>query len=193
MYQGKHIKHGKPARKLRKSFILLVSLVLVLGLAIGGTIAYLITNTGPVKNVFTPGTVKAEIEESFDETKKENVKVTNTGDVDVYIRATYVINWVDADGKIVKDVPEGYSYTLNLNTKAWTEKNGIFYWNAVVKPDNSTGNLINSAVVTAQQNPEYFLQIDVLSDAIQASPASAVEEAWEMSFENGTWQQVKEG
>ena len=54
---------GKRARKrtLARPVLLALSLVLVLGLGVGGTLAYLVTNTDPVTNTFTPGEVTTEI------------------------------------------------------------------------------------------------------------------------------------
>ena len=101
--------HGKRARKrpLARPVLLALSLVLVLGLSVGGTLAYLVTSTGPVTNTFTPGEVKTEIKEEFANDIKENVYVTNTGTVDAYIRAQIVINWVDKDGNMVADPGDG--------------------------------------------------------------------------------------
>ena len=109
MYQGKFTNSAAsgstPRRKRRlswrKEFVLACSaIVLLIGFA-GGSLAYLFTHTDSIRNTFTPAEVDVTIQEAFDHQKKENVKFQNTGDVPVYMRARLVINWTDANGKIV--------------------------------------------------------------------------------------------
>ena len=63
----------KPARLVRKPHkgrgrlaMMVLSVVLLLGVAIGGTIAWLSTKTTPVTNTFTPAKVTCKVEEDFD-------------------------------------------------------------------------------------------------------------------------------
>lgn len=48
----------------RKSLAIILSLTLVLGIAVGGTIAWLTAQDDPVTNTFTPSTVKVTLEET---------------------------------------------------------------------------------------------------------------------------------
>ena len=53
-------------KRINKKVILLaVSLLLILSAAIGGTVAYLIDQTGSITNTFTPAKVTPRIEEEF--------------------------------------------------------------------------------------------------------------------------------
>ena len=125
MYQGKHMKKSK------KPAALLASLALVLGIMVAGTIAFLVTNTGPVVNTFTPTNVPPEIHEEFDGTTKSNVTIENQGNTDAYIRAAVMVNWVDESGNVLGQVPvEGTDYTITYDLdNGWVQgADGYYYW-----------------------------------------------------------------
>ena len=52
--------------KNKKSLTLIVSLILIITIGVGGTLAYLITSTSAVKNTFTPSKVVISVDETFD-------------------------------------------------------------------------------------------------------------------------------
>lgn len=164
----------------KKSFLALALTVLLLAVAVSGTVAYLVTNSGPVENTFEYGKVSCTITEEFDGSKKENVQVKNTGNVDAYIRATYVVNWLDKKNNIVPSVPEGYSYSLTENPDGkWTKGNGgYFYYLTPVAPGKSTLGSLLTCTVNYPENPEYQLSVEILATAIQSSPVTAIKEAW---------------
>lgn len=62
----------------KKSVALLLALVLVFGMAVGGTVAWLMDSTGPVVNTFTVGDIEIEL----DETTGEEYKVTPGVDIE---------------------------------------------------------------------------------------------------------------
>lgn len=181
MHQGAHIRKGsKPRVRMNRTAVLFMAIIMLIGAVIGSTVAYLITNTGPVENQFTYAGVSCEVTEEFKNNTKERVQVKNTGSTNAYIRATYVVNWVDAKGNIVTSVPEGYRYDLKKNPDdKWTEgKDGYFYYLSPVAPGESTpGSLLNCTVIYPK-NPEYTLSVEILATAIQSTPAKAVKEAW---------------
>jgi len=90
----------------KKPVLLLASLVLLVTFVIGGTVAWIVDTTEPVVNTFLPTKVEITVDEDFDQVEKKNVRITNTGDVDAYVRATIVMNWVDGGNVLVK-APEG--------------------------------------------------------------------------------------
>ena len=129
------------------------------------------------------------MKEDFNETEKKNVKITNTGSTDAYIRATYVVNWVDsATGNIVASVPKGYSYELTENPGGMWRKDGdgYFYYLTPVAPSESTPGSLLTCKVTYPENPEYRLSVEILATAIQSTPAKAVEEAWGVTISQGS-------
>ena len=184
MYQGKHFyDKRKPNIRLNRTAVLIMAVLLLLGAAVGSTVAFLTTKTDPVTNTFTYAKVSCEVTEEFTNNKKDNVQVRNTGTIDAYIRATYVVNWVDAQGNIAASDPEGYSYSLtkNLDSK-WIEKDGYFYYTSPVAPGSSTEGSLLTCTVTYPDNPEYTLSVEVLAEAIQSTTDNTVQEAWGVSI-----------
>lgn len=185
MYHGAHIRKGRPKRKVRyrvnKTLFALLAIVMVIGAVVGTTVAFLVDKTGNVQNTFEYAKVSCEVTETFNGTSKSNVQITNTGTTDAYIRATYVVNWLDKDGNIAASVPEGYSYTLTENPDGqWTKASGdgYFYYLSPVAPGKSTPGSLLTCTVTRPENPEYRLSVEILATAIQSTPAKAVTEAW---------------
>lgn len=187
MYQKEHF-YGKrkPNIRLNRTAVLIMAVLLLLGAAVGSTVAFLITNTGPVENKFAYASVSCEVKEDFNGNTKKNVQITNTGSTDAYIRATYVVNWVDEQGNIAAAVPESYSYRLTKNPDSkWIEKDGYFYYTSPVAPDASTQGSLLTCTVTYPENPEYTLSVEILAEAIQSEPAEAVQQAWGATIVDG--------
>lgn len=192
MYQGKHYQkneHVEKRSRAKKPLAALVALVLIIGAVVGGTLAYLAARTDAIVNTFNPAKVDIRIDENFDGTTKENVKITNTGDTDVYIRATYVVTWKDAAENVYPEQPQpGVDYTIGLNPNGdWCNYKGYYYYTNPVAPGASTGVLISSCAPVAGRAPEgYTLSVDVLASAIQSVPAEAVGQAWGVSIAPGS-------
>ena len=100
-YSGKYVRRvpRRVQRRHQRQFItLLVSILLVFGIAVGGTIAFIMMQTDRKTNTFDPAQVSCEVMEEFNGTVKSNVAVKNTGNTDAYIRAAVNITWMkDAD------------------------------------------------------------------------------------------------
>ena len=187
MYQGKYSSDPKRSRTRRtrrvranKPAALFLAVLLLLGVVAGSTIAYLIADTTPVENSFTYAKVSCQVMESFDKTSKSNVQIKNTGTTEAYIRATWVVNWLDANGKIAASVPAEYSYSLTSNPDGtWQAGNdGYYYYWTPVAPGASTPGSLLTCTVTYPENPEYTLSVEILATAVQSAPAKAVQEAW---------------
>ena len=192
MYQGKHYQkneHVEKRSRAKKPLAALVALVLIIGAVVGGTLAYLAARTDAIVNTFNPAKVDITVEENFDGSTKEDVKITNTGDTEVYIRATYVVTWKDAAGNVYPEQPQpGEDYTIRLNLEQdWFCYNEYYYYTAPVAPHASTGVLIDSCTPVTGRAPEgYTLRVNVLASAIQSVPAEAVGQAWGVSIAPGS-------
>ena len=164
---------------MNRTTVLLMAILMLIGVVAGSTVAYLIDKTGEVANTFEYAKVSCRVDESFDGKTKQNVQVTNTGTTDAYIRATYVVNWLDKDGGIVASVPAGYSYNLAVNPDSkWKEIGGYYYYPDPVAPNGSTEGSLLNCTVAYPENPEYTLSVEILATAVQSQPASAVTDAW---------------
>lgn len=180
MYQGAYVKKRRKSRvRMNRATVLLMAILMLIGVVAGSTVAYLIDKTGQVANTFEYAKVSCEITENFDKATKSNVQVKNTGTTDAYIRATYVVNWLDKDGGIVASVPAGYSYDLRINPNGkWKESGGYYYYPDPVAPNESTEGSLLTCTVSYPPNPEYTLSVEILATAVQSQPASAVTDAW---------------
>lgn len=182
--------HGSRVSKTNrpKHFAGLLALVLILVCTVGGTVAYLVTHTDPVVNTFTPGEVSCQVEEEFDDdnTVKTKAVVKNTGNVPAYIRVAVVANTVDEDGNITGMAD--LSQVDWLNTAKWTKSGNFYYYNDVVQPGDVTANLLNADGINLEG-----IQVTILASAIQSMPDAAVEEAWQMRYDSGTWAAVTGG
>ena len=183
MYQGSHARAKKHSRiRMNKLAILFIAVVMLIGAVAGSTVAFLVTDTQTVTNTFEYAKVSCAVIETFNGSKKENVQIKNTGTTDAYIRATYVVNWLNKDGTIAASVPEGYSYDLTENPDSkWTynPNDGYFYYWTPVAPGGLTAGSLLTCIVTEQpDNPQYILSVEILATAVQSTPAKAVQEAW---------------
>ena len=183
MYQGKHLNKNKCRRRRnrQKATMLLTSLVLLLTLLIGGTVAFMIATDNSAKNVFMDSTVSCEVQETFSGNVKSDVTIKNTGDTAAYIRAAIVVTWKDADGNIYAGMPvAGSDYEISLNTTDWLlGSDGFYYCKSSIAPNASTAALINSCSPVDSKTPAgYGLNVEILGSAIQRVPVNAVVEKW---------------
>lgn len=179
MYQDAHNeKSGRHGIRMNRTAVLLIAIILLISTAVGSTVAFLATKTEPVENSFEYANVSCEVTQNCD-TDGSIVQVKNTGTVSAYIRAAVVANWMDTDGNIAASVPKGYSYDLTCSSDSWVQgTDGFFYYLLPVAPGASTeGNLL-TCTVTCPKDPGYTLSVEVLAEAIQSTPANAVNEAW---------------
>ena len=190
-------------RYINKKSIIITSVILLLLVAVGTTLAYVFTETEPVENTFIPSRVSCAVVENGKEPvsgslvnisdSKNNVQIKNTGDTDAYIRVAVTVNWMNADGTRVwaqKPIQNtDYTITYNLSENGWFDGgDGFYYYSKAVSPtspNNLTEILISNAAlmsdVTAPvgtDNTQYYLSIEIVASAIQSTPASTVSDQW---------------
>lgn len=170
-------------KRMKRTVVLLVSLLVLVGAAVGGTLAWMTAQTDPVVNKFEPANVSTEVKENFDGTTKSNVYIENTGNVDAYIRAAVVITWQYGQGNVYGQVPvEGTDYNITCPSNTdWIKGNdGFYYYKSPVKAGESTGVLIKECKMAENANaPDgYTLHVEILGSGIQSLPTDAVEDAW---------------
>ena len=189
MHHGKYeARHLQPKRKRRsnKAGTMFLSLLLVVTLAISGTVAYLVTKSEPVENKFTPSHVACQVTEDFDGTTKSNVNVTNTGDTDAYIRVKLVSYRVNAQGQHIGGTAAVPSFTPGENWKLHTD--GYYYYTLPVAPgEEPKADLIGSFDLTGSYDDADggSQVIEVMAEAIQSGPAYAVGQSWGVSITPG--------
>lgn len=169
---------GRPSRESKKSLTALIALILIICLAVGGTVAFIVTQTQAVKNTFTPADVKVDIQEDFDGSVKKNVNVKNTGDTDAYIRVKLVSNIQDNDGNVLRAAPLG---EISLNSDWIDGGDGCYYYKNVVEVGQSTSNLLAEGASIKLTDGQV---VEVLAEGIQAMPKQAVIDAWGQTIAN---------
>lgn len=184
MYQDAHNeKSGRHGIRMNRTAVLLIAIILLISTAVGSTVAFLATKTKPVENSFEYANVSCKVTQNCD-TDGSIVQVKNTGTISAYIRADVVANWIDVDGNIAASVPEGYSYDLTCSSGSWAQgKDGFFYYLLPVAPGALTEGSLLTCTVACPEDPEYTLSVEVLTEAIQSTPASAVNEAWNVAVD----------
>ena len=184
---------------INKKSIIIASVMLLLLVAVGTTLAYIFTETKPVENTFNPSKVSCAVVEnkgtpvtgSVTNTGnvKENVQIKNTGDTDAYIRVAVVVNWASADGSCVwaqKPADDDYTITYNLGN-GWVKGSDDYWYYTKSVPPTEGNNLTDILIEKATQNKEgpkgtdgtqYYLSIEIVASAIQSTPETVVKEQW---------------
>lgn len=192
-YKRHFAQRQRPKKRLaqnrRKFTMMIVSLILLLCVSVGGTIALIITHTGDTANTFTPGKISCEvIEPGWEDnvsTVKENVTVKNSGDCPVYIRAAIIVSWA-ADGDSTSYsalLPvENTDYTLKLGS-GWIKGSDGYYYCATPVEKNAESPVFIETCEVISSKDGYHLSVEVLADAIQSSPSKAVEENWNVTVD----------
>ena len=163
-------------RKTKNNKKLFVVTCLSLATVLGGTLAYFNTNSSIV-NTFKTALYQNEIVEKFESpitwtpgtTTEKTVKVTNTGNTDMAIRATFTEKWVNANGEelSLKDQNDNIAAIIDFNT-TWTKnEDGYYYYGSKdnltkLMPDDTSSSFINS--VTFNENIKANLKETVSED-----------------------------
>ena len=195
-YSGKHSRRDpkRVQRRRQRLFItLLVSLLLVFGIAVGGTVAFITTQTENKTNTFSPARVSCEVTEEFNGTQKSDVAVKNTGNTDAYVRATVNITWMknnDAgDQTVTARVPQaGVDYTITYREDTgWIKgTDGYWYYQTPIAPGAVTNILIGSCeqLEGAKVPDGYHLSVEIVASAIQSSPTTVASTEWKVPIDN---------
>lgn len=174
--------------KTWKALIVAALAVVILTAAVGGTMAWLSTNTNALTNTFVPARVTCAVEEDpFDGKTKENVKIKNTGTTDAYIRAMIVANWctaADTNGKTKVVAPYAVNAThfQGLPGSGWVKHtDGFYYYTQPVASGNMTAKLFMSCTPNNDEKPDGadHLEVNIICQAVQSTPATAVKDAWD--------------
>ena len=165
--------------------MIIASIVLTVIAVVSGTIAFLLTNAGPLTNTFTPSSVSTEITEDFDGTYKTNVNAKNTGDIEAYIRIRLVTYRVDDENKRIGGTAQIPEFTPGEN---WVKYGEYYYYTLPVAPNEKpAANLIYKIALTEYDDADGGKQVvEVLAEAIQSDPAAAVNDAWGVSISQGS-------
>lgn len=197
----------------QKRFLRVILVLTVIAVLTTSVYAYMVHKSKTIANVFKPAEVTCEISETFNGSTKSSVKVKNTGNVDAYIRIRLVIHWEDSKGNAVawdidtipsyaKPNQEDISPVIDYNENAWIRDLAdgyTYYCKTPVSPDGSTPEFLDEGVVinltprcieekiseTESVEYWYYPVIEILAEAIQSLPETAVKGAWGVNVVDG--------
>lgn len=182
--RGKHQKPGRylratPKKAISKRKLLLIAACILLSMAtFGGTLAYILTNTAPLTNQFTPAQIDCEVLEDYSTgTVKKEVRVQNTGDAPAYIRVKLLPYWYDKENDtIIAKTSWTPSFVAE---QGWVlGGDGYWYYTSPVDPGECTSVLIPSLTLKQDDVSLARQVLEIIASCIQAEPADAVKEAW---------------
>lgn len=142
-------------KKIFKSrMIMWVSILALLVVAVGGTLALMFTRANPLTNIFTVGAVDTEIKEDL--TAGKQVSITNYGTAPAYVRARILVSGVDPDHVEItttSGLPETLDatkvYLVMDNPTAWQQSgssgpDGYYYYCGILQPKPDAGDLYST-------------------------------------------------
>lgn len=181
-YEARHLQR-RHKRRSKKTGMLFLSLLLVIGMVVGGTVAWLSTKSASITNTFLLSKVACEVTESFNGTVKSNVNVKNTGDTQAFIRVKLVTYRVNDEGDHIGGIAKIPDFTPGAG---WVENGDYYYYTKPVAPDEQpAAALISSITLTDPYDDADGGKpvIEVMAEAIQANGVAdngtkAVKEAW---------------
>lgn len=169
---------------MRKSKILVIALIVCcLGISVTGTLAYF-TASEQAHNVITTGNIAIELKETaIGEDGKEHpfqnvenlapgaeeskiVRVTNTGSNEAWVRLR-----VETVMYLPSETADPALISFDINTEHWTEKDGFYYYNHILKPGETTEALFTRVAFSKDMGNEYKnskININVAAYAVQS-------------------------
>ena len=161
-----------------RKYIYIWLCVIVLVLLAGITLAYFFTSSEKAINSFTKAEVSCTVDEVFDGNEKTSVRVQNTGNISSYLRVRLSSHWVNSEGKTIAKLSPELSPDL---AEGWfAAGDNTYCYSRPVEPGGFTPDLLNSPLVL-KSDANTFQVVEVFAEAIQAEPAAAVAEAWNVS------------
>ena len=168
----------------KKRIVVLAALICVLAMLATGTYAYF-TAEETAYNVITTAKLSMELVETTTGGQPwpedgvhgvmpgmvidKIVTIENNGGVDFYARIALDKIITDAEGKT--DTLNFENITLDINTEYWTEQDGFYYYNAALKPGETTEPLFTAVTFEPELGNDYMdatIEIDVLAQAVQS-------------------------
>ena len=181
----------------RIKHLLIAAATLCIAAAVGLTLAFMFKKAEKT-NRFIPAEVSCAVREKMDGNEvngtdavggeKSDIRVENTGNVREFLRLKMVSYYVDANGDIVGTVSSQYP-TLSLKNGWIAGANHTFYYPYPVEPGKATEILCEPFSLGQMQLADgktVYQVIEVIAEAVQAEPISAVQAAWGVTVTNNT-------
>lgn len=176
---------------------LIAAAALGVAVAAGVTFAFMFKKAEKT-NRFIPAEVSCTVREKTDGSEvtgiaavgseKSDIRVENTGNVKEFIRLRLVSYYVDSNGDIAGTAASQYP-NLTLKNGWIAGANRTYYFPYSVEPGEATEILCEPFPLgqTQLENGTRVYQVmEVIAEAVQAEPISAVQETWGVTVTNNT-------
>ncbi len=172
---------------MRKLKILVIALIVCcLGISAAGSLAYF-TASEQAHNVITTGNIDIELKETaigedgaerpFHDVEglapgseeSKIVKVVNTGSNEAWVRVSVDTTVALSDGAAGTVDPSVISF--DINEEHWTEKDGFYYYNQILKPGETSEPLFTTVTFSKDMGNEYknsTISVNVSASAVQS-------------------------
>ena len=181
----------------RIKHLLIAAAALCIVAAAGLTLAFMFKKAEKT-NRFITAEVSCAVREKLDNNevtgtaaaggKKADIRVENTGNVREFIRLRLVSYYVDSNGNIAGTAASRYpNPTLKNGWIAGADH--TYYFPYSVEPGEATEILCEPFTLGQTQLEDgtaVYQVIEVIAEAVQAEPISAVREAWGVTVTNNT-------
>ena len=195
-YQGKHCRRSVSS----KTFIVMLALMLVIGCAVGGTVAWLTQKTDAVVNTFTYGDINIELTETKPEVKQAKIipGIDIEKDPKVMVKKDSEACW------LFVEVKEDGTFVANKVTYSiadgWTKGDGtnipanVYYRSVDAATTNTSFDILKNNKVTVSEDltKEEIKGINVqptltfTAYAVQKDGIDTAAAAWEKINANST-------
>lgn len=149
------LKNGSE-RKNKKKFVVVTAISILT--ILGGTLAYFTTSTD-IANLFNTALYQHKIVEKFvspdtwtpGTTTPKEVTVTNNGNIDMALRASYTEKWINANGDEIplSDSEGNIAAIINFNDSWTKDSDGYYYYGnkaykTILQPGKTSTSFIRS-------------------------------------------------
>ena len=184
---GKRFKSKRDNRKLKSKSTSKIMILMLIAIATIAAIiaismqayAYLI-HKDSVENDMVLGYNKIALQENFEPpltmdkgiSFKKEPYVTNTGNVDCYVRVKSVIS----DSRVADGI------TINYNTEDYTynAEDGYWYYNQAISPGQETSKLFTTVTISDEADDRVLdgFDIYVYAESVQTIEGKTMQETW---------------
>ena len=181
----------------RIKHLLIAAAALCIVAAVGLTLAFMFKKAEKT-NRFIPAEVSCAVREKMDGNEvngtdavggeKSDIRVENTGNVRGFLRLKMVSYYVDANGDIAGTAASQYP-NLTLKNGWIAGANRTYYYPFPTDPGGMTEILCEPFTLGQMQLADgktVYQVIEVIAEAVQAEPISAVQETWGVTVTNNT-------
>lgn len=166
--------------KNKKIAVTVASVLAIVGVTVGATMAYVSSKTGTLTNTFAVGSVDTELDEVISELNKVPY-VTNTGKSDCIVRIRKTISPDNLGIETVGDEKykckyKGQEYYWNKDD--WKEDGEFYYYTKILAPGESTTPLFTKVIL-----PEDWYKVDEKGNKV-------IDETKFVAFDIGLYQEA---